>query len=244
MLRSIRAECTPQRLVAGFVFVPLLAYTINPFNELDLSYPLRLSFWTGLMALAVLAVWSGRKFALQRFGHLGMTARNYAVALMIMAFFTPVFWVFTVLLFTACGYRSPGFSAVGAYGVLLGTGLVLVSKSIRSDSAEQRPTESARLVRRLPEGFSGDILRLSARGHHVDVVTTQGVFTVRLRLSDAVVEMDPVVGHCAHRSHWVAEAAVEGVEKAGGKLFLRLCNGDLVPVSRKYKPDLEAAGLV
>lgn len=244
MLRGIGAECTPQRLVAGFVFVPLLAYTITPFNELQLSYPLRLAFWTGLMALAMLAVWSGRKIALKRFGHLAMTTCDYAVALMIMLVFTPVFWAFTVLLFTACGYQSPGFGAVGAYGVLLGTGLVLVSKSIGDDFTEPRPMECPRLVRRLPEDFSGDILRLSARGHHVDVVTTQGVYTVRLRLSDAMDEMDPVIGHCAHRSHWVTEAAVEGVEKAGGKLFLRLCNGDLVPVSRKYKPNLEAAGLV
>ena len=67
---------------------------------------------------------------------------------------------------------------------------------------------------------------------------------IRLRFGDAIEEMDPVDGFCTHRSHWVARQAVSGAERERGKIFLRLENGDRVPVSRTYMPDLEEAGLL
>ncbi|MEZ5714276.1 MAG: LytTR family DNA-binding domain-containing protein [Paracoccaceae bacterium] len=68
--------------------------------------------------------------------------------------------------------------------------------------------------------------------------------TIRLRFSDAIAEMEPMQGYCTHRSHWVSHAAISGVEREPGKLFLRLVNGDRVPVSRKYRPELEKARIV
>ena len=68
--------------------------------------------------------------------------------------------------------------------------------------------------------------------------------TIRSRFYDAVAEMEPVQGHFTHRSHWVVDRAISGVERQGGKTALRLSNGDLVPVSRTYKPMLEQDGVV
>jgi DNA-binding LytR/AlgR family response regulator len=42
----------------------------------------------------------------------------------------------------------------------------------------------------------------------------------------------------------VARAAIIGHVAEGGKLHVTLVNGDRVPVSRKYRPELEALGLV
>ncbi|MBE0452617.1 MAG: LytTR family transcriptional regulator [Roseovarius sp.] len=110
-----------------------------------------------------------------------------------------------------------------------------------SAPAPERP----RLARRLPEALQGaDILRLSGNGHTVEVVTDQGAHTLRLRLSDAIDEMEPVAGMCTHRSHWVTLAAMTGRECREGKVFLRLSNGERVPVSRTYAPQLEAAGVI
>lgn len=103
---------------------------------------------------------------------------------------------------------------------------------------------SVRLARRLSEGFEGDIFRLSAEGHTVLVYTDQSLFRVRMRLTDAIEEMTGVDGHCTHRSHWVATQAVTGSGRKGGKPHVTLRDGSQVPVSRKYQPDLEGAGLL
>jgi hypothetical protein len=100
-----------------------------------------------------------------------------------------------------------------------------------------------RLLRRLPAADQCKVLRLSSQGHFVDVITERGVTRLRMRLADAINEMDSVSGYCTHRSHWVAESAIVTVEKAQGKLNVRLSNGDSVPISRKYRPNLEEAGL-
>jgi DNA-binding LytR/AlgR family response regulator len=63
-------------------------------------------------------------------------------------------------------------------------------------------------------------------------------------LGDAIDEMEPVKGICTHRSHWVALGAIKRVEREGARLFVVLRNGDRVPVSRKYRPRLEQAGLI
>ena len=56
--------------------------------------------------------------------------------------------------------------------------------------------------------------------------------------------MEPISGHCTHRSHWVTDAAILEIQKNNGKTYLRLRNDDLVPVSRKYKPKLEEDGVI
>ena len=102
-----------------------------------------------------------------------------------------------------------------------------------------------RLMRRLPDAVKGQVLRLSASDHHVKVVTVNGRENLRLRLADAIAEMEPVEGFCIHRSHWVARAAIAGVARENAhKHYIVLSNGDRVPVSRKYRPYLEAAGII
>lgn len=112
------------------------------------------------------------------------------------------------------------------------------------EPATTRPDPAPRLMRRLPGTFDGQIIRLNVNDHQVKVVTTEGEYCVRLRFGDAIDEMDPVEGFCTHRSHWVARQAVSGSERERGKTYLRLVNGDRVPVSKTYLSDLEQEGLV
>lgn len=112
--------------------------------------------------------------------------------------------------------------------------------SLTTPAAAPQP----RLMRRLPAEFAGPILRLTSEDHFVDVIAPGGAHRLRMRLADAIDEMDPVAGILTHRSHWVARAAIEGAERDGGRVFLRLSNGDLVPVSRTCRPKLEAEGLL
>lgn len=89
-----------------------------------------------------------------------------------------------------------------------------------------------RLMKRLPEGAAGPILRLSAKDHFVDIITPTDRHTVRMRLADAVAEMDGVEGVFTHRSHWVAKDAIREVKRAGTKHYVLAADSELVPVSR------------
>lgn len=100
-----------------------------------------------------------------------------------------------------------------------------------------------RLNDRLEQG-DARIEQLRADGHFVEVITDMGTERLRIRLGDAVEEMAGVEGTCCHRSHWVALHAVEGAERRAGKLHLRMRNGNLIPISRKYQPDVEQLGLL
>lgn len=129
-----------------------------------------------------------------------------------------------------------------------GTGEALGDEDVpdEPDPAMEEPEgpPRPRLYRRLPEGTDGEILRLTSEDHFVDVVTTDGTHRLRMRLADAIAELDTVEGLSTHRSHWVAREAIAGAEREGGRQFLVLVNGDRVPVSRTYKPVLEEAGLL
>lgn len=105
-------------------------------------------------------------------------------------------------------------------------------------------TPEPRLLRRLPDAAKGSVLYLSANDHHVEVVTDAGRHELRMRLVDAIDEMEPVEGMCVHRSYWVARAAIAQVERINAhKTQVHLITGDTLPVSRKYKVNLDEAGL-
>ena len=84
-------------------------------------------------------------------------------------------------------------------------------------------------------GHRGPILHLSAMDHFVTVETPGGACRLRIRLRDAIDEMDGVAGLRTHRSHWVARAAIRTVAREEGRVMLVLSNGARVPVSRKYR---------
>lgn len=100
------------------------------------------------------------------------------------------------------------------------------------------------LYRRIAATDPGPILRIEALDHFVTVVTPQAAYQMRLRFADAVEQMAGVEGVITHRSHWIARDAIEGVQRENGRLFLRVKDGEKVPVSRKYRAALEESGVI
>ncbi len=230
-----------QRVVAGVVFIPLLAYSFAPFRDMTLPFSQRLLFWTGVLLLALAATWSAGKLVRERFCVSGVLVRDVAFTILILTLFAPSLWFLTWIVFTLNGLSAPGMLKVAPYGVLFATGLLLVHQ--RNEPADSEEEQRPRIHNRLPATFQGTIYRLAVRDHSVDVVTSEGTFTIRSRFTDAIDEMEPVPGHCTHRSHWVVDSAIVGADKEGGKSFLNLKNGDRIPVSRKYKQQLVDDGL-
>lgn len=113
------------------------------------------------------------------------------------------------------------------------------------DSAPAAPAEPRDPVflARLPARLGRDLLALEMEDHYVRVHTAEGSDLILMRLRDAIAELAGLDGMQVHRSHWVAAAAVAGVErKADGKPVLVLRNGLRVPVSRSHVAAVRAAG--
>lgn len=100
-----------------------------------------------------------------------------------------------------------------------------------------------RILQRLPQQGAGKILRISVRDHYVEIVTDRSREKVLMRFSDAIAEAEGIPGLQVHRSHWVAEDAVRGVEREKGRMFLTLEDGSRVPVSRGFRDAVMEAGI-
>jgi hypothetical protein len=148
--------------------------------------------------------------------------------------------------------RIAGFVLMAAFvitalrRILLNGGLMQETSGAlgRRELAAPPLPKPPRLSRRLPDGAADPVLHLSAMDHFVTVETPDGEYCLRMRLRDAIDEMDGVEGFRTHRSHWVARAAIRAVTREEGRVVLVLANGVRVPVSRKHRSELEAAGIV
>ena len=115
----------------------------------------------------------------------------------------------------------------------------------RSPPSVSPPSQSARsaLNDRLPHAIRGKLAYLSMQDHYVEVHTDKGTTLVLMRLADAIREAGDIPGLQIHRSHWVALDAVTGNRRKDGKLFLKLGESVLLPVSRSYATAVRKAGL-
>ena len=99
----------------------------------------------------------------------------------------------------------------------------------------------ALFMARLPGPLEGRLMCLEMQDHYLRVHSTAGAGMILCRMEDAARELEGV-GRRVHRSWWVAENAVAGVERDGQRLFLRLTDDRRVPVGRSYRAGLKEAG--
>ena len=96
--------------------------------------------------------------------------------------------------------------------------------------------------RRVPPALGRDLLALEMEDHYLRIHTALGSDLILLRLRDALGELGSARGRQVHRSWWVAEGAVDAVERTGGRLVLALRNGLRVPVSKSFREQVKDAG--
>jgi hypothetical protein len=87
--------------------------------------------------------------------------------------------------------------------------------------------------------LTGRIYWIEAQEHYVQVTTTSERRLVLHRFSDAIRELPEGIGMQVHRSHWVAFADFEALQRDGQNMKLQLLSGELVPVSRSYRQQVE-----
>lgn len=240
--RAVFAKPLTWGIVLG---VALVLTILAPFGtDMHLRPLLRFLYWTVMVACTY---GTGLAISLALDGKLPagwpVLARVAAAGLATGLAITPVI---TLLNFVAFAYLPslaewPGLAGQFLIIALVVTGIIHAVQAQKAPAAKHGP---APLLARLPVERRGPILALSAEDHYTRIHTTQGQALVLIRLSDAIQEAAPVQGLQVHRSHWVARAAVASCRRQGDGALVTLTDGAEIPVSRRYMPDIRAAGLL
>ena len=258
-LREARQRIRIRYHVLGLAAAVAVLAWLGPFDTWGrLSLPDRVAFWTLATSVnwlfgLVLGTMAG--FALEWRGPLawaGAVAAGSAVAAVPG---TAVVWL---LVAAFMDHRMTGLAEIASlYSQVITIHLVLnalvtwlIYGKPRTDGAAGEtvstlPSSEARsapFLERIPERLGRTLLHLHMQDHYVEVHTDEGSDLLLLRFRDALRELDGLDGTQVHRSHWVARAAVAGVERRSGRIALRLVNGNRVPVSRSFAPALRDRG--
>lgn len=251
-MRELQRSFFAPRFWAAIVGASVLLGMIGPFGTYDaLALPGRLAYWaaiavstyfigSGCVFLFVRLVSPGRMPGAAAFGLAGAVA-GIPVALAVWGLNTVVFAESGggIALLPLAAYTMAIAAIVSALLAVFGR-LYEQAKRPGAMAPEKRP----RVVDRLPPGQRGRLTHMSMQDHYVDVHTTRGGGLVLMRFADAMAETDGTEGVQIHRSHWVANAAVDKAVRRGGKLYLRLNDGTELPVSRSFQAAVRDAGLL
>jgi len=110
-----------------------------------------------------------------------------------------------------------------------------------AQSSEAAPERDQPFWRRIPGHLGTDLLCLTMEDHYLRIHTPLGSDLILMRMRDAVAELDGL-GLQVHRSHWVADSAVQGHERRDGRVILKLRTGLEIPVSKGGLPAVRDAG--
>lgn len=219
----------------------------EPFGTAFLSIQQRLVYWPILIGIAL--VLSGMiRVLMPSFGANHML-RDVVIGVAFALCFVPIIWVFTDVILGYAELNGAKMRELFFEITIFSIGVSVVREWIerrlksRDEVVVKDVFEKPKLYSRFETSDGAQVVRLAANDHYVDVTLDNGK-TERLlmRLRDAVAEIEPIEGFYTHRSHWVSNAfAVKG-RRNGGRDFIELTDGSLVPVSRSYKPSLVEAG--
>lgn len=226
----------------------------------------RIGMWMLLLAGAILAATAIRSFVHSGLGLRDFWRGSSLVAVLATGLLTLPYSAMASALFGHQPWQKPATAEIGAFifFVAMGIGAYRHTAAPAPIAAppEGKPAPLAapaapettlsppaapsvapeplpRLVQRLDPGLQGRLVSVSVRDHYVDVVTLNGSASLLMRLSDAIAETEGEEGAQIHRSHWVARHAVQAVDRAGGKVALRLVTGGCLPVSRANRPKID-----
>ena len=234
----------------------ILATLSGPFGTYEgMDWPTRTLYWFCIVTAAIVFGYGARALAVVVIGYCRPILFDLFAAGVMALVFGPMVWMARIFFQPDVSGDDLQIERVVIHTFVIAAGVYVLRRQIcasepgayltNDPSPPHNGDDRPRLLRRLPEDMRGDVIRLSANDHYVQVVTSRGAEVLRLRLSDAIDEMEPMEGYSTHRSHWVARKAIAGVERENAhKLFLVLTHGDRVPVSRKYRPTLERDGII
>ena len=256
-LRELQQFFRSQRLWATFAIVVLIFTVTGPFGTGERFPPLaRLAYWSAVHAVA----WSIAIIcSLLAKDLLPNLIRSLLARMMIGSLIAalPISLAVEIIDYGFSGDPIHGVEIV--HGILTTAPLCVLfcllayltmssslgdpegqaSSNPASTDYEVAP-KSAPLLDRLQHKNRGALQRMSVSDHYTEVVTSRGRELVLLRFSDALKELGETPGLQCHRSHWVADEHVAGIERTDGKLTVVTKDGTRLPVSRTFAADIRA----
>lgn len=249
-LAALRADVRSAVPVIVWLTISLAVAISGPFGSYaSLTFAERLLYWPLLIGLAVVVSAAIRAFVHGTLNMSSSVGGTVLTAVLIAVTLTPPLYLAVQWLFDPVFGGLAGFFEIFLVVscVSLGVCALRVSITTTNDSAPQEePTmaettlEAPRLLRRIEPVMQGQIWAMTVRDHYVDVQTDKGKSSILMRFSDAMEEVQPLLGAQVHRSHWVAWAGVGSVCRESGKVILHLKNGHQIPVSRNHRDKVDA----
>ncbi len=245
-----KTELRSKAALVLWLLVSAVLAVSGPFGSYgSFALPLRLAFWTPVIGIGVLissAVRTYFTYHPRQFSPRAVLILATAVVCLVVS---PPLYVLTTTVFDDLGSGVSRFFEIAALVAVVSAGGTALRQAVAPEARSSTPQadpadQDAMLMRRLEPCQRGALLAISVRDHYVDIYTSNGTASLLMRFGDAIAEAVPVIGAQVHRSHWVAWAAVVGVETEGAKVFLRLCHGARVPVSKNHRDKLQGRGLL
>ncbi|GHC30410.1 hypothetical protein GCM10007291_33800 [Gemmobacter nanjingensis] len=249
--------------------IPLVAWVVltltvgisGPFGSyVALDLPARLLFWGVISAMGIGVGAAIRAFVHAVIGLSDLQRGAFLVALLSSVIMTLPLHALADRMFDPDKATAPDLPdiALFIFATSLGIGAFRHARESRPDdvasplvpilpdlpASETETVPPPRVVQRLDPELHGRLVALTVRDHYVDVFTVRGKGSLLMRFADAMAETGEEEGVQIHRSHWVALWAIKGVEREGGRIWVRMCPELRLPVSRTHRVKLEERGLL
>jgi LytTr DNA-binding domain len=219
------------------VALALLLSVAGPFGTLSaMSFIERLVYWAAVVAISIFGVQAMKALVATRLRRLGYWQNALLVCIGSAAVLGPVLRGLSVAM---TGDKREYLTPLWLITALVFS-IVLMIFALRSLMRSAPDARQPRLFSRFGDPKVKTIFRITVRDHYVDVYTNRGKETLLLRFSDALAELDGWPGQRVHRSHWVADVAVQAFRKQNGRAVVVLRDGSEIPVSRGYQEEVEA----
>lgn len=223
---------------------------INPYNATgDLSYPLALAYWTGMI------IAGGVTAELCMSLYERIRPQGPVWGMLATGALTSAFSVTAFILFIEINFQGPVPMTYWPrlYGLVLVISIAITLIGyITSMAFDPKPEDqtantnpTATFMARLPVKYRTATLHaIASEDHYLRVYTSLGEELILMRLADAEQELSGADGLRVHRSWWVAKAGVTDERKDNGRSFLILPSGIEVPISRSYRAKAKEAGFI
>ncbi len=259
-LSELRADVRSRIPLLVWVLTTAVLAATGPFGSYgEMSLLARALFWAPVLAIGIAVATLIRAFVYGTLGLRDRLAGSLLITLLLCLVLCPPLMITLGALFGDREASMPGLPEIVLLvaSVSLGVCSLRHSAEIAAVPPDDPPadppppaapppaappadeTPAPRLMRRIAADLQGDLVSMTVRDHYVDVVTSAGPSSLLMRFGDAIHEAEPVEGLQIHRSHWVALAAVQGVEREGPRLFVRVSGGQRLPVSKAHRAKVE-----
>lgn len=263
-LSELRADVRSRIPLLVWVLTSAVLAATGPFGSYgEMSLLARALFWAPVLAIGIAVATLIRAFVYGTLGLRDRLAGSLLITLLLCLVLCPPLMITLGALFGDREASMPGLPEIVLLVASVSLGVCSLRHSaeiaaapladLPPDAPDLPPsalppsvpalpaeeTPAPRLMRRIAAELQGDLVSMTVRDHYVDVVTSAGPSSLLMRFGDAIHEAEPVEGLQIHRSHWVALAAVQGVERDGPRLFVLVSGGQRLPVSKAHRAKVE-----